>query len=195
MLKKVLIGVVVLVAILVAVIATRPADFKVERATVINAPAERVFAQINDFHAWEQWSPWAKIDPQAKNVFSGAPSGVGQVFAWAGNSDVGEGRMTVEQSQPPERVGIKIEFLKPMQATNTAVFVLTPDAQGVKVTWTMTGKNDFIGKAFCLVVDMDKMVGKDFEKGLASLKTVAEAEAQHAPAAAPASPVGSALPH
>lgn len=174
MLMKILGGLLVLILLLVGFIATRPAEYRVERSTTVAAPASVVQAQIEDFHRWPEWSPWAKLDPAMKEEHSGAERGVGAVYFWSGNDKVGEGRMTVVESVPGEKVGIKLEFLKPFAATNPTTFAFAPDGDGTKVTWTMEGKNDFIGKAMTLMMNMDKTVGGDFEKGLAQLKTVCE---------------------
>jgi hypothetical protein len=142
------------------------------------APPENAFAQVNDFHAWPAWSPWMK------KTFEGAPSGVGAVYAWVGNKQVGEGKMTIEKSTPPSLIGIKLEFIKPFAATNQATFTFTPSAGGTNVTWAMDGQNNFVGKAFSMFMDMDKMIGGDFEKGLASMKSLAESAPKPSPEAA-----------
>lgn len=175
MLKKILIAVAVLLVGLVGLIATRPADFKLERNAKIGAPADVVFAQLNDFHNWKAWSPWEGKDPAQVTKFEGAESGVGAAYFWSGNDDVGEGRMTITESKPSELVNIKLEFLKPFAATNTTIFTLKSGAEGTEVNWAMSGKNDFMGKAVSLIMDMEKMVGPDFEKGLEKLKEVSEA--------------------
>ena len=128
MLKKVLIGVAAVVVVFVIVVATRPSTFHVERSVNVSAAPEAAFAQVNDFHAWPNWSPWEKMDTGMKKTFSGAPSGQGSVYAWAGNDKVGEGRMTIEKSDKPSLVSIKLEFLKPFAATNTATFTFAPAA-------------------------------------------------------------------
>ena len=181
MLKKILIGVAALVVVLIVVISLQPATFKVERSATISAPAAVVFPFVNDLHRWPDWSPWEKMDPDMKRTHSGAASGVGAVYEWQGNDQVGEGRMTIEESRPNQYVGIKLEFIEPFAATNKVGFALAPADKGTTVTWTMDGHNDFMGKAMCLVMDMDAMVGGDFEKGLAALKTLAEAEAAKQP--------------
>jgi uncharacterized protein YndB with AHSA1/START domain len=181
MLKKILAFVVAAVALLLAVIATRPADFKVERSRTVAAPPAVVYDQIADFGRWAAWSPWAKLDPAMKATVSGAPAAVGHGYAWAGNDKVGEGRMTIAALEPGRRVDIRLEFQKPMAAENPTTFALAPEGAGTRVTWTMTGHNGFVGRAFTLFMDMDKMVGGDFERGLASLQGVAEAEAAKAP--------------
>lgn len=172
--KKILIGLVVLVAVLVAIVSLQPAQFRVERSTTVSAPAETVFAQVNNFRNWDAWSPWAKMDPDAKFSFEGPESGVGAIFRWSGNDKIGEGSNTITESVPGERVRINLVFIRPFEDTSTAEFTFKPEGENTVVTWSMFGENNFISKAFCLFMDMDKMVGGDFEKGLASLKAVAE---------------------
>jgi hypothetical protein len=175
LLKKLLIAVAVIVALLVAAIAMQPSEFRVTRtASIAAAPAE-IFPLINDFHNWDRWSPWAKLDPNMKTTYAGAPAGVGAVYSWVGNSDVGEGRMTITESQPTEKVGLRLEFLKPFAATSTTEFTLKPGGNATKVEWTTYGPCDFMSKAFSLFMGgMDKMMGPDFEKGLAQMKAAAE---------------------
>lgn len=179
MLKKVLVGLVVVVALLVAFIATRPSHFLVERSAVIAAPPAVVFARLADFGQWSAWSPWEKLDPAMKRTVSGAPATVGHSYAWSGNAKAGEGRMTITELTP-ERIELRLEFLKPWKATNETVFTLAPESSGCRVTWTMSGTNGFVMKAFGLVMDMDAMVGKDFEEGLRNLRATAEADVSHA---------------
>ncbi len=174
MLKKVLIGIVVVIAGFLAVVAIQPAEFRITRSATISAPPAAVFAQVDDFHKWEAWSPWEKIDPQMKRTYEGAPSGTGAVYGWVGNSEVGEGKMTVTESRPGELVRIRLDFIKPFAATNTAEFAFKPEGGGTSVTWSMEGKKNFVSKAFCLFVNMDRMVGGQFEKGLAQMKSVVE---------------------
>jgi len=174
MLKKILIAVAVIIVLLVIVIAIQPSEFRVTRSAKIGAPADVVFAQVNDFHNWEAWSPWAKLDPAVKNTFEGASSGKGAIFAWAGNDKVGEGRMTLTESHPNDLIQIRLEFKKPFEDTATAEFTFKPEGEQTSVTWSMFGKNSFMGKAVGLVMNMDKVLGTDFEKGLAQMKTVAE---------------------
>lgn len=164
-----------LIVALIVVIALQPGPFSITRSASIAAPPATVFAHVNDFHKWEAWSPWAKLDPAMKTTYDGPPSGKGAIYTWAGNSKVGEGRMTLTDSRPGERVGILLEFLKPMAAVNQTEFLFKDDAGKTTVTWNMSGTNNFLGKAFALFVNMDKMVGTDFEKGLAQLKAVSEA--------------------
>lgn len=179
MVKKVIVGVgavmVAVVLVFVVVVSMQPADFKITRSTTIKTTPDKVFEQVNDFHKWEAWSPWAKLDPTMKTTYSGPPAGKGASYAWAGNSEVGEGRMTINASEPNDHVGIDLEFIKPFSAHNATDFTFKPDGDKTNVTWTMAGKNNFVAKAFSLFVDMDKMVGADFEKGLAQMKTFAEA--------------------
>jgi len=175
MFKKILIGFAVIVVVFVVIVALQPSDFRVARSATISAPASAVFAQVNDFHKWEAWSPWAKLDPAAKNSFEGPPAGIGAIFRWAGNDEVGAGSMTIIDSRPSELIRIKLEFLKPFEGTNTAEFTFKPEGNQSTLTWSMFGTNNFIAKAFCLFMSMDKMVGGQFDKGLASMKSVVEA--------------------
>lgn len=169
-------GLLLIVLVFVVLVAIRPADFTITRNTTIAAPPGVVFGHINNLHQWEAWSPWAKLDPTMKQTYDGPPEGVGASHSWNGNNKVGEGKMTITESTPAERVALRLEFLRPMRAVNQSVFTLKPDAAGTVVTWTMTGTNGFMGKAFDMVMNMDRMLGKDFEKGLASLKAAAEAQ-------------------
>lgn len=172
--------VLLLVAVLVMVIATRPAKYHVERSATMAAPAGLIQTHVEDFHLWKTWSPWEHLDPAMKTEFSGAASGLGAIYYWIGNDKAGEGRMTVTESVPASRVGIKLEFLKPFKSTNDCAFLLAPQSQDTKVTWTMDGNHDFMGKAMSLFMSMDKVIGKDFEQGLANLKQVTEAKAAEA---------------
>ncbi len=183
MLVKILLGVaaviVLVVGVLALIVAMQPSEFRIERTTTIAAPAPAVFARVNDFHNWQAWSPWATLDPAAKSSFEGAPAGQGAMFAWAGNSKVGEGRMTITESRPSELVRIKLEFVKPFAATNTAEFTFKPAGDRTAVTWSMFGHNNFLSRAVFLFVSMDKALGSEFEKGLASMKSAAEASAKN----------------
>lgn len=174
MIRKILIGIAAVIVLFVLVVATRPSSFHIDRSITVAAPPESAFAQVNDFHSWAAWSPYEKVDPQLKRTYDGAPSGTGASYAWVGNAQVGEGRMTIEKSQQPTLISIKLEFFQPMAATNAATFTFLPAPEGTKVTWAMDGKNNFVCKALSLFMDMDKLVGGDFERGLAALKTVAE---------------------
>jgi len=185
MVKKLLVAVAAIVALLIAFIATRPAAFRVERSALIGAPPAVVYAQLVDFGRWSAWSPWEKLDPNMKRTLSGAPGTIDHRYAWAGNDEVGEGRMTITGLAPAERVEIRLEFLKPWQATNLTVFALAPEGAGCRVTWAMTGTNGFMMKAMGLVMNMDRMVGGDFERGLQGLQGVAQAAASGPAAPAP----------
>lgn len=172
---KILIALAVVVIALVGVVAVQPSGFRIARTTTISAPPPAVFAHVNDFHKWEAWNPWAKLDPAMKQTYEGASAGTGAIYTWAGNREVGEGRMTLTESRPTELIRIKLEFLKPFKATNTAEFTFKPEGDRTVVTWTMTGEKNFIAKAVGLVMNVDKMVGGQFETGLARMKSVVEA--------------------
>lgn len=174
MFTEIALGVLAVVVLLLVVIASRPAAFRVARSAVIEAPSEVVFALINDFRQWGKWSPYEKRDPNLKRTYEGPPAGTGSAYSWAGNAQIGEGRMTMTESKPNERIAIKLEFFKPWKATNEVEFTLRPVANGVSVTWAMTGKKNFVCKAFSLFMSMDRMIGDDYEKGLAELKRQAE---------------------
>ena len=178
MLKKILIGLAVIVGVFLIVVALQPADYRVTRTATIAAPPAVVFAQVDDLRQWEAWSPWAKMDPAMKVTYAGPAAGVGAISGWAGNSEVGEGRMTITESRPSELIRFHLEFFKPMAGTSASEFTFKPEGKQTVVTWTMTGKNNFTGKAFCLFMNMDKMVGGQFEQGLAAMKSVAEAAAK-----------------
>jgi polyketide cyclase/dehydrase/lipid transport protein len=175
MVWKILIALVVMVAVLAVVVATRPSEFRVQRTTTISAPAPVVFAQVNDFHKWEAWSPYVKRDPAMKKTFEGAPSGVGAIYTWSGNNEVGEGRTTIIESRPSELIRVQLEFVRPFAATSIAEFTFKPEGERTAVTWSLNGHNNFIAKAMGLVVNMDRMIGGDFETGLAQMKSAAEA--------------------
>jgi len=184
MLSKVLLVLGLLVAGLLVAVALQPASYRVVRSTTINAAPERVFNMVNDFRQWEHWSPWAKLDPQMKTIFAGPASGNGAVYSWAGNDDVGEGRMTILESHPHEHIKVDLEFLKPFESRSITDFRFKGQGNGTQVDWIMTGENDFMGKVFTLVTGgMDNAVGGDFEKGLAQMKTAAESAAAAATAA------------
>jgi uncharacterized protein YndB with AHSA1/START domain len=178
MLKKFLIVLVIIIVVLVGVVAVQPADFRITRSATIAAPPAAVFEQVNDFHKWNDWSPWAKLDPNAKNTFEGPPAGTGAKFAWSGNNEVGEGSMTITRSKAPERILMDLVFVKPFAAENVAEFTFRPTHTGTAVTWSMTGRNNFMGKAVSLFMNCDKMVGGQFEKGFANLKAVVETPAK-----------------
>ena len=175
MLKKIFLIAVAVLALMAVVIAMQPDTYQVTRSTEIAAPPAEVFALINDFHKWEAWSPWGKLDPNMKATYSGAPSGTGASYYWIGNDDVGEGTMTITGSQPHQSVTIKLAFLKPFASTAANEFTIAPSGAGSKVDWVMNGESNFMSKGFSLAMGgMDKAIGPDFEKGLAQLKALAE---------------------
>ncbi len=175
MFKKILIALVVLIAGFAVVVALQPSDFKVERTATIDAAATAVFPHVDNLHKWEAWSPWAKLDPNAKVAFAGPEAGKDAAMSWSGNSLVGVGRMTIRESQPDNHITIKVDFTEPMEGTSTSEFTFKPEGDRTAVTWTMGGHHNFIAKAMCLVMNGKKMMGDELEKGLTQLKAVAEA--------------------
>lgn len=166
----------VILALIVALLlfaATRPDAFITERSTRISAPAERIVSMIDDFHQWAKWSPWEKLDPTMTRTFSGAPHGVGAVYEWSGNGKAGAGRMEISQ-RDAGRVAIPLTFIRPFKANNLAEFLFAPDGDATRVTWRMSGNRPFVAKLFGIFMDMDALVGRDFEAGLATLRNVCE---------------------
>ena len=186
MLKKILVGAAVVIAAFLAFVATRPAEYTVARELLVPAPAAVAYAQVADFRQWKGWSPWEKLDPQMKTTFEGTPGTVGSVYAWTGNKDVGTGKMTLLEARPAELVRIELAFVEPFASTAENTMSFRPEGAGTRVRWTMSGVNNFVGKAMCMLMDMDKMIGKDFEKGLAQLSAVAQAQAAKGSAGAAA---------
>ncbi len=174
MLKIIVIGVVILLAAFFAYAATKPDTFRVTRTTNIKAPQEKIFALINDFHRWDSWSPWEKLDPAMKRTHSGAASGKGTVYEWEGNSKVGAGRMEITDTSPSSKITIKLDFIRPFEGHNIAEFALDPKGDSTSVTWAMHGPNRYMGKVMSVFINMDRMIGKDFETGLAHLKNISE---------------------
>lgn len=174
MLVKILIGLAVVLALLAIVVQLQPAHYRVARSVTIDAPAARVFARVNDIRQWRAWSPFDKLDPAMKRVYEGAASGAGQVYRWSGNSQAGVGSATIVESKPGERILMRLDFEKPMAGTADATFTFTPSGSGTTVEWSLEGEKNFISKAMCMFVSMDKMVGTTFEGGLADLKRVVE---------------------
>lgn len=172
-LRYVVIALLVVVAGLAALVTSQPDTFRVARTASLKAPPSAVFPLINNLREWKEWSPYEKLDPDMKKTFEGAELGVGSSYTWSGNSQAGEGTMTITESQPDQLVVIKLEFRKPFAAVCRAKFEIEPEGAGSKVTWSMEGANDFMGKAIHLVMDMDGMVGKDFEDGLKDLDVAA----------------------
>ncbi len=184
MLKKALLGLAALVAVFAVVVATQPGEFHIERSAVINTTPDVVFPEVVELKRFANWSPWDKLDPNMKKSYEGTDGTVGASQAWEGNDDVGQGKMTITEVVPNQKIVHKLEFLAPMEATNTVTFTLAAEGTGTKVTWAMDGHNGFVSKAFCLFMDMDAMVGGDFEKGLTSLKQISEENAAKLAAAA-----------
>jgi hypothetical protein len=174
MFKKIALGVVAILAIIVGLAAMKPDSFSVKRVVSIKAPPEKIAALITDFHQWSNWSPWEHLDPNMKRTFSGAPSGKGAVYEWEGNKDVGKGRMEVADAATPVKTIIKLDFLQPVESQNIAEFTLLPQGEMTTVSWDMHGPMPFTAKLMNVFISMDAMIGKDFERGLANLKTVAE---------------------
>ncbi|MBI2429549.1 MAG: SRPBCC family protein [Ignavibacteriales bacterium] len=168
-------GVLAAVIVIILIIAsTKPDTFRVERTMSMKAPPEKISAAIANFHQWNSWSPFEKLDPQMKKTFSGAAEGVGAVYEWEGNSDAGAGRMEIVEASV-SKIKIKLDFLKPFEGHNTSEFILEPDGEITKVTWAMYGPNQYIGKVMSVFFSMDTMLGKEFETGLTSLKSNVEA--------------------
>jgi hypothetical protein len=176
MLTYILIGAAVVVALLAVVVALQPSAFLIARTVKMAAPASAIFPHINDMREWIAWSPWEKLDPTMRRKYEGAESGVGSVYSWVGDKNVGEGRCTITESRPHELVRMRLEFARPFKATNGAEFILTPEGDQTAVTWAMTGERNFMFKAMNLVMSMDKMCGGAFEQGLNDLKEIVEGE-------------------
>ncbi len=179
MVKKVLLigaaSMAIVVLGFVGLVAMQPSEFQITRSVKIAAPPEAIFSQINDFHKWPAWSPWEALDPDMQRTYSGATAGEGAIYGWTSNHPhVGEGRMTITESRPGELIAIKLEFIKPHAGICPTEFKFTPDGYRTKVTWTMSGKSDFMHKAVQLFMNMDKLIGGEFEKGLAKLKQIVE---------------------
>ncbi|ODU02612.1 MAG: polyketide cyclase [Planctomycetes bacterium SCN 63-9] len=183
MAKRVCLGLAAFIAVFVGVVAMRPNTFRVERSTSIDAPPSAVFGQVNEFRKWQTWSPWEKLDPAMKKSFEGPASGVGSIYAWDGNDQAGAGKLTILESRPDELVRIKLEFTRPMEDVCTTEFAFKPEGKQTRVTWVMSGEHTFLSKAVCMFMNMDKMIGGDFEEGLARMKKIAETPATQANAA------------
>ena len=174
MLGTILIILVVIIAAILLFASTRPNTFVVERAATMKAAPEKVFPMINDFHNWGSWSPWEKLDPAMKKNISGAPNGKGAVYEWEGNSKAGKGRMEITDATSPSKVNINLDFEKPFRATNKTEIMLVPQGDSTNVTWRMTGDRPFMMKVMGLFMNMDNLIGKDFEEGLANIRRLAE---------------------
>jgi uncharacterized protein YndB with AHSA1/START domain len=162
------------IAIVLLIALTKPNTFAVQRAISIKAPAEKIFALINDFHQWGTWSPYENKDPAMKRTYSGANSGKGAVYAWDGNKNVGSGRMEILDTSVPSKIVIKLDFFKPFEGHNTAEFTMLPQGDATNLTWVMRGPAPFMSKVMQVFMNIDKMIGKDFEVGLANLKKITE---------------------
>jgi uncharacterized protein YndB with AHSA1/START domain len=174
MIKKIILVIVVLIAGILLYATTRPDTFQVQRSAAIKAPPEKIFPLINDFKRWEAWSPWENKDPAMKRTFSAASGGKGATYAWEGNKEVGKGRMEITESAPSSAVALKLEFLEPFENQAAVRFALEPKGETTQVTWTMNGPMPYISKVITIFCDMDAMIGKDYETGLANMKSVAE---------------------
>jgi polyketide cyclase/dehydrase/lipid transport protein len=164
----------VLVAVVLVYAATRPDTLHVERTTAIKAPAGKIYPLISDFHSWTSWSPYEKRDPALKRTYSGSESGKGAVYQWEGNNEVGSGRMEITDTSAPSKVVIKLDFIKPFEGHNVAQFTMQPSGDATTVTWAMDGPTPYLGKVIGVFINMDRMIGTDFEAGLANLKTLTE---------------------
>ena len=174
MFKKIALVIVVIIAGILIFAATKPDTFAVQRLISIKAPPEKIFPLINDFKRWDAWSPWEKKDPAMKRSYGPTTSGKGAHYAWEGNNDVGQGSMDITESVPPSKVALKLDFVKPFEGHNVVEFTLVPRGGSTDVTWSMSGPAPFMSKVMQVFVNMDRMIGKDFEAGLASLKAAAE---------------------
>ena len=175
MIKKILIGLAVFIAVFLVVVATRPADFRVERSATLSASSAALFEHVNNHRKFAVWNPFLKLDPNVKNTYSGPESGVGAICSWEGNGDVGAGRCTIIESKSGELVRCRMDWERPMEGTSTVDFTFKPAGNQTVVTWAMYGKNNFMGKVLSLFMDCDKICGPQFEKGLADLGAVAAA--------------------
>jgi uncharacterized protein YndB with AHSA1/START domain len=164
-LKRLAVGLVLLLAAFVVVVWLQPDDYRLTRSNVIAAPAAKIFPHVNDLRQWEDWSPWAKLDPAAKVTFEGPPAGAGAVFKWSGNDKVGAGTMTITESKPNERIATRTDFVKPFEGTSHSDFVFSERGGQTNLIWTMAGKQSFVGKAICLFVSMEKMLGRNSRRG------------------------------
>jgi hypothetical protein len=173
MIKIIVIALIVVIAAILLIASTRPDSFRVERSAQISAPPERILSIVNDFHQWSAWSPYERLDPAMKRTYAGAAAGQGAVYEWEGNSKAGQGRMEIVAAAPT-RTAIQLDFIKPFRAHNIAAFTAQPQGDATRVTWSMEGPASFIHKVVGLFLNMDKMIGGDFETGLANLKAVAE---------------------
>ncbi|MET0857086.1 MAG: SRPBCC family protein [Telluria sp.] len=174
MIKKIALGVLAIIVLILGLAAMQPDSFSVRRSIAVKAPPEKIAPLLTDFHQWASWSPWEKLDPNMKRTFSGAASGKGAVYEWEGNSDVGKGRMEILDASTPANTVVNLAFLEPVESHSTTEFTLTPQGDTTTVTWNMHGPMPFVSKLMTVFMNMDDMIGKDFDKGLGQLKTAAE---------------------
>lgn len=174
MIKKILLLLVVAIAVICMLAARKPNEMNVTRSTTIAAPPEAVFKVVNDFRQWDAWSPWSKLDPNMTKSLEGPPEGVGAVYKWSGNMEVGEGSTSLVESKPNEKIGMKLAFVRPMEGTSDVNFTFAPEGPGTKVTWNMKAPQPFIGKVMSVFMDCEKMCGDQFNEGLANLKKLVE---------------------
>ena len=168
------VGLAIAIAVVLILAARKPATFSVVRAIDVKAPPEKIFPLINDFHQWVSWSPYENKDPAMKRSYSGAESGTGAIYGWEGNSNVGAGRMEILDASVPSKILIKLDFFKPFEGHNTAEFTMLPQDDATHLSWVMRGPAPFISKLMQVFMNLDHMVGKDFEIGLANLKKLTE---------------------
>jgi hypothetical protein len=175
MLKNILISLAVVIVLFLVFVVTRPADYRVQRSTRLTAPAALLFPYVNNHHLFNEWNPWLKLDPNAKNSYRGPDAGVGAVCVWDGNSDIGAGSATITESKPNELVRMRMDWIRPMKGVGTVEFTFKPEGEETVVIWSMYGKNNFIGKLASVFIDCEKIVGPQFEKGLTDLGKLAAA--------------------
>jgi uncharacterized protein YndB with AHSA1/START domain len=180
MIKKILLGIVIVIAAFLIFVATRPDSYTVVRSINIKAPTEVVYALIDDFHKWDAWSPWEKMDPTMKRTYSGSANGKGAIYEWNGAAAVGNGRMEITDVSPPTKLALNLDFMAPMEGHNKVEFALAPNGDTTSVTWTMRGENNYLSKLFQVFASMESMVGGDFDSGLAAMKAAAEKNAASA---------------
>lgn len=178
MLLKIVIGIVIVLIVFLVVVLMQPSDFRVVRSKKMKGPPAVAFAQVNDFRKWEGWSPWEKLDLKMKKVYEGPEAGKGATYSWNGDNNVGEGKLTILDSKPDELVNLKLEFMRPFTCTNDASFTFEKEGDETLVTWEMTGKNRFVAKMMGLFINMDKMVGSQFEDGLNAMGNIVESESK-----------------
>jgi uncharacterized protein YndB with AHSA1/START domain len=176
MLKLLFLAIPAVIVVTLLIAAFKPSEFTISRSTVINAPPSVIFPLVNDLREWQAWSPWEKLDPNMKKTFEGPSAGEGASMSWTAGPKVGSGRNTIVKAQSPERIDMRLDMIEPMKATHDVAFTFQPETAGTRVTWSMSGHSGLMSRVFCLFMNMDKMVGEPFEKGLADLKVLAESK-------------------